>query len=177
MVFHRSLRDNKSPQVSRTLLSVLADLSNAVVWMVSTRPVIFKFFSLLPIFWWLYREHQLQLVWPSLSNSTVFLNSIVRSRYLSFFSLFFQFYLVVSRDIKVHNSSFSFFVPYYYLFVWLWLRDPLVSQNSRRSCVSHSPGQILGCAYTICPYGQIKIFCTVPSLPTPSCLVLYFFLC
>ncbi len=35
MIFHLSLGDSKSPQVSRTLLSILADLSNAVVWMVS----------------------------------------------------------------------------------------------------------------------------------------------
>ena len=38
MVFHWSLSDSKSPKVSGTLLSILADLSNAVVWMVSTRP-------------------------------------------------------------------------------------------------------------------------------------------
>ena len=31
-----SLSDCKSPQVSRTLLSILADLSNAIVWMVSS---------------------------------------------------------------------------------------------------------------------------------------------
>ena len=31
MVFHRSLNDSKSPQVSRTLLSILADLKNAAV--------------------------------------------------------------------------------------------------------------------------------------------------
>ena len=30
--------DSKSPQVSRTLLSILADLNNGVAWMVSTRP-------------------------------------------------------------------------------------------------------------------------------------------
>ena len=35
MVFHWSLSDSMSPQVSRTLLSIL---NNAVVWMVSTRP-------------------------------------------------------------------------------------------------------------------------------------------
>ena len=39
MVFHCSL-NNKSPQVSRTLLSILTDHNNAVVWMVSTRPLI-----------------------------------------------------------------------------------------------------------------------------------------
>ena len=38
MVFHWSLSDSKSPQVSRTLLSILAILSNTLVWIVSTRP-------------------------------------------------------------------------------------------------------------------------------------------
>ena len=43
MVFHLSLRDNKSPQISRTLLSIPADLNNnAVVKMDSTRPFISK---------------------------------------------------------------------------------------------------------------------------------------
>ena len=42
MVFHWSLNDSKSPQVSRTLLSILVDFSNAVVWIVFTRPLIFK---------------------------------------------------------------------------------------------------------------------------------------
>ena len=37
MVFHWSLRDSKSPQVSRTLLNILAVFNNAVIWMVSTR--------------------------------------------------------------------------------------------------------------------------------------------
>ena len=36
MVFHWSL--SKSPQVSRTRLRILAVLSNAVVWIVFTRP-------------------------------------------------------------------------------------------------------------------------------------------
>ena len=38
MGFHWRLSDSKSPQVSRTLLSILAVFTNAVVWMVSTRP-------------------------------------------------------------------------------------------------------------------------------------------
>ena len=40
MVFHWSLSDTKSPQVSRILLSILADLNKDVVWMVSNRPPI-----------------------------------------------------------------------------------------------------------------------------------------
>ena len=42
MNFHWSLSDSKSPQVSRTLLGILAVLNNAVVWMVSTRPLTSK---------------------------------------------------------------------------------------------------------------------------------------
>ena len=34
MIFHWSLNDSKSPQVSKTILSILADLNNAVVCMV-----------------------------------------------------------------------------------------------------------------------------------------------
>ena len=42
MVFHWRLSDSKSPQVSWTRLRILAVLSNAVVWIVSTRPPISK---------------------------------------------------------------------------------------------------------------------------------------
>ena len=45
MVIHWILCDSKSLQVSRTLLSIPADLSNAVVRMVSTLPLIFKSYS------------------------------------------------------------------------------------------------------------------------------------
>ena len=42
MVFHWNLSEGKSPQVSMTLLSILDDLNNTVVWMVSAHPLIFK---------------------------------------------------------------------------------------------------------------------------------------
>ena len=45
MVSHWSLSDTKSPQVSSTIISILADLDNAIVWLVSTRPLISKFSS------------------------------------------------------------------------------------------------------------------------------------
>ena len=38
MVFHWRLSDSKSPQVSRTLNSILGVFNNAVVWMVSNWP-------------------------------------------------------------------------------------------------------------------------------------------
>ena len=58
MVPHWSLSDSKSPQVSRTHPHILADLNNAVVWIVSTRPLISKS-STVPLLipWWLYQEH------------------------------------------------------------------------------------------------------------------------
>ena len=40
MVFHWSLSDGKFPKASRTFLSILADLSSAVVWIVSAPPPI-----------------------------------------------------------------------------------------------------------------------------------------
>ena len=72
MVFHRSLSDNKSLQVSWTLFGILTDLNNAVVW----SPFVLLFLSppvAVPIFWWLYRARQLLLGSPSLLCSTVFI--------------------------------------------------------------------------------------------------------
>ena len=43
MVFLWSSSDSKCSQVSRTLLSILADLNNAVVWLVTIRLPIFNF--------------------------------------------------------------------------------------------------------------------------------------
>ena len=45
MVFHRSLSDSKSLEVSGTLFSILADLNGGVVWMVSTCVFIFNYLS------------------------------------------------------------------------------------------------------------------------------------
>ena len=61
MVFHCSLSDSKSPQVSRTLFSIVS---------FERFPLVFLFPILrapLPVLWWLYRAHRLQLVSPSLS--------------------------------------------------------------------------------------------------------------
>ena len=66
------LIDNKSPQVPRTLLSILADLNNAAIWMVSTCPFISKLSCPCTIPLVTVPKHQLQLVPPLLSCSTVF---------------------------------------------------------------------------------------------------------
>ena len=43
MAFHWSLSYSKSPRVSRTLLSILVDFTNSLVWMVFTNPIISNF--------------------------------------------------------------------------------------------------------------------------------------
>ena len=72
MVSHWNLSDSNPPRVSRTLLSILADSNNAVVRMVPY----FILFPSLPVLvltiWWLYQEHQLQLVSLALSCSSFF---------------------------------------------------------------------------------------------------------
>ena len=103
MVFHWSLSDSKSPQVSRTLLSILAVLSNVVVCMVFTRPPTSKSSS----------PFSNPLV--TVQKAPIIIDIIVTCMFHSFFQFpckvevlillftFFQFYAVVSRDIKVDN--------------------------------------------------------------------------
>ena len=108
MIFHWSLSDGKPPQVYRTRLKILAVLSNAVIWIVSTRPPTSK--SSRPF------KNPLVIVPKALITiGTIvtymfhsFFNSLARSRYLSFFSHSFRFIL----DSKIDNFSNS-------LFLWL----------------------------------------------------------
>ena len=113
MVFHWILSDSKTPQVSRTLLSILDDPNNTVVGMLLTRPLISK--SSCP------NTNPLLTV-PSaliIIGITVtfmfhtFFSSLARSIYLSLFSLCFSFTLL-SAGMAVHYSgewlsSFFFF--------------------------------------------------------------------
>ena len=110
MVFYWSLSDSKSPQVSRTCLRILAVLSNAVIWIVSTRPPTSK--SSRPF------NNPLVIV-PNapITIGTIvtfifhrFFNSLARSRYLSFFSLSFRFILWSARTVKSTILLILFFL-------------------------------------------------------------------
>ena len=93
MVFHWNLIDSKSPQVSWTLLSIVAVLNNAVVWMVSTRLPTSK------------SSRPFSNPFVTVPNTPItigiivtcmfhnFFSSLLRSRYLSFFSHSFCFIL------------------------------------------------------------------------------------
>ena len=67
---------------------------------------------LIPILWWLCQDHQLQLVSQSLSCSRVFSDSLVRSRYLSFFLLSFNFTLWSARTAK--STIRQVFFPWFF---------------------------------------------------------------
>ena len=111
MVFHWRLSDSKAPQVSRTLLSILAVFTNSVVWIVSTRPPTSKSSRSFnnPLVAVPKAPIAIGIIVTFMFQS--FFNSLTSSRYLSLFSHFFQFYSVVCRDSKVDNFAdflFSF---------------------------------------------------------------------
>ena len=99
IIFAR-VRVSKSLQVSRTLLSILADLNNTVVWMVSTCSFITKSSKI-------YTNPLVTLskVKIIIGIDVIFLfynfiNSWARSWYLSFFSLSFHFTLWSAETTK-----------------------------------------------------------------------------
>ena len=109
-VFHCGLSNRKSPQVSRTLLSIMADLNNVVVWMVSIRPLISK--STSPLINLTVPRAPITIVIYVTLLFHSFFNSLVMSRYLSFFSLSFNFTLCSARTAKTTILQVLFFVDY-----------------------------------------------------------------
>ena len=123
MVSHWNLSGSKSSQVSRTLLSILADLNNAVVWMVSL--VLLFPQSLYQSFGdctkctnynWYHRHFHVPLF---------FFNSLWWSKYLSFFLFSFNFTLWGQPGQQSSQfGKFSFLVHYYK--VWSSGRDEVI---------------------------------------------------
>ena len=91
IVFHWRLSDSKSPQVSRTIFSILAVFNNAVVWMVTRLPTSKSS-----------RPFNNPLVTAPKAPITIgiivtfmfhsFFNPLARSRYLSLFSHYYYYY-------------------------------------------------------------------------------------
>ena len=110
MVFHWSLSDSKSPRVSRTLLSDLVVLNNAIVWMVSTLPSTSK--SSNPFNNPLVTVPKVPITIGIIATCMFysFFNSIARSRYLSFFSHSFSFILWSARTAKSTILQILFFL-------------------------------------------------------------------
>ena len=121
MVFHRSLSDSKSPQLSRTRLRILAVLSNVVVWIVSTHPTTSK--SSRPF------KNPLVIV-PNAPIAIgriviliflTFFNSVARSRYLFSFALSFGLFCGPPGQQSRQFCKFSFF------FLFIIIRSVLLA--------------------------------------------------
>ena len=136
MIFHWSLSDSKSPQVSRTLLSILAVLRNAVIWIVSTRAPTPKssrpFNNLLVI-----------VTKAPITIGTIvtfmfpsFFNSLARSRYLSLFSHSFSFILWSAETTKSTILQILFILIIIIIIIiiilWEFPRQRLSDNNSRQ---------------------------------------------
>ena len=122
MVFLWSLIDSKSPQVSRTLLSILTDLNSIVVWMVSTRPIISKSSSPFNNPSVTVRGAQIII---GINVTFMFhscFNFQARSKYLSFFSLTFNFTHWSAGTANSTILQVLFFVVVYYK-IWSSGRD------------------------------------------------------
>ena len=135
MVFHWSLNDSESPQVSRTLLSILAVINNAVVLMVSTRPPTSTSSSTF---------NNLLVTVPTAPISIgiivifmfhSFFNSLARSRYLSFFSHSFSFILWSAGTAKSTIFKLSFF---FFLLLLIIIRSGFLVEIRRSVCMSKS---------------------------------------
>ena len=177
MVFHKSLSDIKSPQVSRTLLSILAVLNNAVVWTVSTRPPTPKSSGPFnnPLVTIPKTPFRIGIVVTCMFHS--FFSSLARSRYfLSVlfcvqpgqqsrqfckFSFLLLFLLIIIRSGLLAEIS---------LFVWM-------SKSQRSFCVSFSRTDAWLSIYHLFVWLNFNFLHISQwiTLPTQTCLVLYSF--
>ena len=119
MVFHMSSSDSKSTQVFWTLLSILADLHNAVVWVVSSSH--FQIIQSLDQHFSVYTE-RIDYNWSHRhsQNSIVFFSFQARSRYLARISFSFNFILWSAGTAKSTIRQFLFFVDYHQVWSFDW---------------------------------------------------------
>ena len=125
MVFHWRLSDSKSPQVSRTLVSILAVFNNAIVWMVSTRPPTSKSYSPFnnPLVTTPKVPITIGIIVTFIFHSVF--NSLARSRYLSLSSHSFSFILCSAGTAKStiwHSLRVLTFSSFDSLNIFLWFR-------------------------------------------------------
>ena len=182
MVFHRSLSDSKSLQASRTLLSILAVLNNAVVWMVYTRPPTSKSSSPFnnPFVTIPKSPITIGITVTLLFHSFVlFFQFSGRVEVLTLLFPFFQLYTVISRYRKVHNFASAFFLLITIRFDLLAeIRWPVCMSKTHRSLsVLFSKTDAGLCIYHLLVWSNFNSLhnSQLITLSTQLCLVLYFF--
>ena len=174
MVFHWSLSDSKSPQVSRILLSILAVLNSAVVWVVSTRPSTSRSSSPFsnPLVTVPNAPITIGIIVTCMFHS--FFNSLARSRYLSLFSHSFSFILWSAETAKSTILQVLLIIIKSGLLVGI--RWSVCMLKSHRSlCVAFSRTGVGLCIYHLLVWSNLSflhIFQWI-TLPIQSCLALY----
>ena len=152
MVFHRSLSDSKSPQVSRTRLRILAVLSNADIWIFSAHPPTSKFSRTF--------NNPLIIVPKAPITIGTMVTFMFHSKVevLILLFTFLQIYSVVRRDSKVNNFASSLFslniIRSSLLAGIRWSVCMLKSQRSL--CVSFSRTGAGLCRYTPSPVVYLR---------------------
>ena len=178
MVFHRNLGDSKSPQVSSTLLRILAVLNNAMVWMVSTRPPTSKSSSHFsnPLLTVPNAPITIGIIVTCMFHR--FFNSLARSRYLSFFLHSFSFILWSAGTAKSTIQQFFFLLIIIRSGLLAEIRWSVCMSNSHWSlCVLFSRTGAGLCTYNLFVWSNSN-FLNISqwiTLPTQSCLLLYSF--
>ena len=180
MVFQWRFSDSKSPQVSRTLLSILSVFNNTIVWMVSTRPPTSKSSKPFnnPLVTVPKAPITIGIIVTFMFHS--FFNSLARSRYLlSLFSHSFSFILWSAGTAKSTILQFFFFLM-------IIIRSGLLaeirwsvcmSKSHRSLCVSFSRTGAGLCIYHLLAWSNLNSLhiSQCITLPTQSCLALYSF--
>ena len=109
-VFHWSLSDSNSPQVSRTFPSILSYPNNAAVRMVSTYSLISKSSSPCANLLVTVPSAPITIGITATFTFHSFFNVLARPRYLSFFSLSFNFILLSTGTAKSTIRQVLFFL-------------------------------------------------------------------
>ena len=169
MVVHWCPSDSKSSLRYRTLLTILADLNNDAVWMVSICPAISNSSNLLSKPLW------------TVPSAPITIGITVTHMFQVLISLFtfFQFYSVVSLDSKVDNFA-------HFLFLMIIIRSGLlaeirwsvcISKSHRSLCVSFSKTAAGLCIYHLLAWSNLNFLHISQWInwPTQSCLALYSF--
>ena len=168
MVFHWSLNDSKSSQVSRTYLRILSVLSNAVILIVFTCPPTSK--SSRP-----FNNSFVIVPKAPITIGTIitfmfhsFFNSLVRSRYLSFFSHYFRFILWATGIMQI-LFFFLLIIIRSNLLAGIWLSVCML-KSRRILCVSFSRTGAGLCIYYLLVWSYLNFLHI-----SQSCLTLYSF--
>ena len=130
LVFPWSLSDITSSQISKTRLSILVDVNNAVIWMFFSLPLPFDCSNPVSNRWGNVSSTPITLAMAITLMFHSFFNSLLRSKYFFMFLLSFIFTVWFAGTAKSTTQPLLFFCLFY--LVWLSGWDKVI-----RLCIHH----------------------------------------